>query len=129
MDLTISGEERNTLFNQIADRLTGIDAVYLAVESQDWATAQRAGQEFADFLRFLTEDIGWGEREEKTHALTSPPDLLRRVVRRLHDGALVDRETHERDRDEAGEEAAEAKRLQETCERILGEANTPPGGS
>lgn len=120
MAITISGEERNALFNQIADRLTGIDGVYLAVENQDWDVARQVGQEFADFLRFLSEDIGWGEQEGGEHVLTSPPDLLHRVIGRLHAVALVDREAHERDRDEAGEDAAEAKQLQDACERILG---------
>lgn len=120
MAITISGEERNLFFTQIVDRLTGIGDVYLAVEHQDWGTAQRVGQEFADFLRFLCEDIGWDERDDETFVLSSPADLLRRVIGLLHRMASIDREAHERERDEAGEDAAEAKQLQEACERILG---------
>jgi hypothetical protein len=118
--ITISGEERNALFNQIADRLTGIDVVYTSLEVRDWETAQRVGQEFADLLRFLCEDIGWGEGGDDVYVLTSPPNVLQRVIGFVHKAALADREVHERERDEAGDDVTEAKQLQEMCERILG---------
>lgn len=123
MGITISGEERDTLYQQILIRLTGIDAVYGAVEEKDWETAQRLGKEFSDLLRFVCDDLGWGEQEPRPVSLTAPPDVLRRAAGLLRDTAAFEREHYERKRDEAAEDAARTQQLQETCERILSEVS------
>lgn len=119
MGITISGQERDALYRQILIRLTGIDTVYTAVEEGDWETAQRLGLEFSDLLRFVCDDLGWGERANRSLVLATPPDVLRRAAGVLREAAAFEREHHERKRDEAAEDVAEAQRLQQACERIL----------
>jgi hypothetical protein len=130
MSITISGEERDALYDRIVLRLNGIEDVYRAVEEEDWETAQRLGREFSDLLRLVCDDLGWGEEARQPFSLATPPDVLRRAAGVIKEAAAFEREHHERRRDEAAEDVAEAQRLQEICERILDgtEASTLPRG-
>lgn len=86
MSITITAEQRNLLYEEILDRLSGIDDVRMAVEKQDYEAAQRLGVAFSDDLRLVTEDLGWGESApSKTIELKTPPDVLRRSLDRLCD--------------------------------------------
>lgn len=121
MNIAISREERDVLYNRIVLRLNGIEAVHFAIEAKDWATAQHLGEEFSDLLRLVCSDLGWGEGADAQLTLTTPPDVLRRAARVLRQMATLEREQREAERDEAVQELDEAKRLEETCERILGD--------
>jgi hypothetical protein len=121
MSIVISREERDALYNRIALRLNGIDAVYNAVEAENWGAAQRLGEEFSDLLRLVCSDLGWGERADAQLTLATPPDVLRRAAGTLRRTASFEREHREAERDEAAQEVDEAKRLEETCKRILGD--------
>jgi hypothetical protein len=95
--VTISGEDRDLLYNRILVHLSGIDAVWLAAEEKDFQTAERVSQEYCDELHLVMDDLGWGERhEEETIELTSPPDVVRRVMERLRaDADGLDEEERE----------------------------------
>lgn len=121
MSITISAEERDALYERIVLRLNGIEDVYVAVEHGDWKAAQRLGLEFSDLLRFVCDDLGWGEQERQSLALSTPPDVLRRAAGVIKEWVTFERLKHERERDESAEGVAEAQQLQETCERILGD--------
>jgi hypothetical protein len=121
MSIVISREERDALYNRIVLRLNGIDAVHLAVEAEDWSTAQRLGEEFSDLLRIVCSDLGWGERADAQLPLATPPDVLRRAADVLRQAAAFEREGRETERDEAAQEVDEARRLEQACERILGD--------
>lgn len=121
MSITISAEERDVLYERSVLRLNGIEDVYVAVEHGDWKAAQRLGLEFSDLLRFVCDDLGWGEQERQSLALSTPPDVLRRVAGIVKEWVTFERLKHERERDESAEGVAEAQHLQETCERILGD--------
>lgn len=119
MSIRISAEERDALYERILLRLNGIEDVYRAVEHEDWEAAQRLGLEFSDLLRFVCDDLGWGEEASRSLALATPPDVLRRAAGVIKEWVTVERLKHERERDEAAEGVAEAQLLQEACERIL----------
>jgi|SRR6478752_9032934 len=124
MSIVISREERDTLYSRIVLRLNGIDAVYHAVVAEDWPAAQRLGAEFSDLLRLVCGDLGWGEGADAQLTLATSPDVLRRAASALRQAAVFEREHGERDRAEAAEEVEEARRLEETCERILSEVGS-----
>jgi hypothetical protein len=59
----------------------------MAVEAEDYARAERVAQEFADDLRLILDDLGWGTLGGESLELTTPPDILRRVCTRLQNRA------------------------------------------
>lgn len=62
--MTINPEQRDALYASIIVRLTGINDVYLAVEEGEFEVADRLSSEFADYLRLLHDDLGWGDRRQ-----------------------------------------------------------------
>jgi hypothetical protein len=121
MSITITKEERDALYERIVTRLNGIDGVYRAVEEEDWGEAQKLGQEFSDLLRFVCEDLGWGEGAEESLDLKAPADVLARAAVTLRDLAKDDASHFEGERRGAEEHEGEARNLQQVCERLLGE--------
>jgi hypothetical protein len=128
--IQISAEQRDALYDRILVHLSGIEAVYLAVEEEDFAKADRLSREFCDELRLVTDDLGWGERhDEEVVELTSPPDVLRRVMNRLRADADGLDEEDEQMRAELQERTDRSRKVREACDRILalldeGEANS-----
>lgn len=121
MSIRISAQERDALYERIVLRLNGIGDVDLAVEEGNWKKAQESGEEFSALLRLVCTDLGWGEGASKELTLGTPPDVMRRAVGALHELAKTERAIFEARRQEADEELGEVRRLQEVCERILGE--------
>ncbi len=87
MSLTISAEQRDALYDQILDRLSGIGDIEIAVKAGKFETAARLGREFSDDLRLLGDDVGFGDSDGKPVALTTPPDVLERILPRMRDAA------------------------------------------
>jgi hypothetical protein len=119
--VTITAAERDALCERIYLRLSGIGDVWLAVERDDLGTAARLGREFSDELRLLLDDLGWGKGTGQSLKLRTPPEVLRRVFRRMEVATEAERAFEERERLEAREREAVASRLVETCRRVLGE--------
>ncbi|HEX2391981.1 MAG TPA: hypothetical protein VHI77_03585 [Solirubrobacterales bacterium] len=86
MPITISAAQREVLYVQVLDHLSGLGDLWLAIEGEDYPRADALGHAFADDLRLLLEDLGWPDREELPSGgrveLTMPPDDLRRVIER-----------------------------------------------
>lgn len=120
MSVVITAAERDALYGRIIVRLNGIDSVYTAIQDEDWEAAQRLGLEFSDLLRLVCEDLGWGESEAGERELVTPPDVLGRALETLLGLARVDRGHHEDEVRAARQKSDEARRIEETCERILG---------
>jgi hypothetical protein len=121
-DLTITAEQRDALYDQILDRLSGIGDVWLAASTEDYETADRLGREYCDELRLVLDDLGWGGGSaEDAIGLTAPPDVLRRVFGRLRDGAAGER-AHKAAAWAESRELEERNRLvSEACQAVLGE--------
>lgn len=69
----------------------GIGDVLIAVSNEDFQTAERLGQEFADDLRLMLDGIGFGPGSGEAVELDIPPDVLGRVVPRLRAAASHER--------------------------------------
>jgi len=120
MSVTISHAQRDAVYDQILDRLSGIDDIWTAASTGRFETADRLGREFCDELRLVLDDLGWGEGPEvETIELTTPPDVLRRVFARLRDTAAGER-AHRQDDWVGNQEEEERNRLVgEACRAVL----------
>jgi hypothetical protein len=83
MSLTITAAQRDALYDQILDRLSGIGDIELAIQMENYGAAERIGREYSDDLRLLLEDLGIGDGNGGPVALTTPVDVLRRTLPRL----------------------------------------------
>ena len=117
--LMLSPEARSALREQVLDRLSGIDDVWMALSAEDFEAAERYGREFADYLR-LMEDLGWVEDPPREVALRMPTEELRRAIDRLCEAAKrsADYEKKELARDS---KEHHTQLVIETCERCLSE--------
>lgn len=128
MTLTITAEQRDALYDQILDRLSGIGDIEIAIDAEDYDRAERLGREFSDDLRLLLDDLGLGDGSGDPVELSSPPAMLRRVLPRL-------RELAEAHSSALEEEVAETKKLKdrnllvaEVCEVVLANLDATEGG-
>ena len=91
MPVTISAKQRDALYTQVLDHLSGIGDLWLAIDAGDFRQADALGHAFVDDLRLLLDDLGWPDRTDLPAdgrvELTMPPGDLRRVLGRLRDEA------------------------------------------
>ena len=121
MSVRITAAERDALYEQIVVRLSGIDEVWMAVEAEDYAQAERVGREFSDNLRLILDDLGWGNGSGEPLELATPPDVLQRVCTRIQGSAEAQRRMEEEERARGQEREEQTRRVLETCRRVLGE--------
>lgn len=118
--IRVTVEERDLLYDRILVHLSGIDAVWIAADQGDFATADRLGREFCEELHLVIDDLGWGEHHaDEPIELTTSPDVVRRVVTRIRQLAEAESAHEELERQAMKEAEAEQERLRRTCERIL----------
>jgi hypothetical protein len=127
----IALEERAAILSQVFDHLNGFGDLHLAIQNEDFETAERLGQEFGDELRLL-EDLGWIDPPTAGEIqLTMPLEELHRVFTRLRADAEELRQDEERVdaevEDEAREHRNRARRVTDVCDRVLRVVGrTPP---
>lgn len=119
MSITITPDQRDALYGEIVARLPGIDAVWLAVFRGEFKTAERLGREFSDALRFVVDDLGFGEGPGEVIKLKTPPDVLRRVLAYIEALASTEKRGQEEKREEVKGAVAEARFAEATCEALL----------
>jgi hypothetical protein len=117
--VTVTAEQRDALCDQILDRLSGIGDVWVAAERRDYETAERLGREYSDDLRLVLDDLGFGDGPGRAVELTAPPDLLRRVLRRLRDQAVSDAAGREQERVEVRAMDERSRLVEEAYRRVL----------
>jgi hypothetical protein len=117
--LTITAEQRDALYDQILDRLSGIGDIWVAANAENYAIAERLGREYSDDLRLVLDDLGFGDRPDGTIVLTTPPEVLRRVFSRLREQATTHRASVERERVEASELERRNHLVVEACRQVL----------
>ena len=119
---TITSEQRDVLYVEILARLTGIGDVLTVIERGEFDKAQKLADEFADYLRLLADDLGWGEVPSGTIELKSSSDLIRRAAKRLrHMAQAGDREMEET-RTSLEEWTERNNLVLRTCDQLLAEA-------
>lgn len=119
MGFEITGRQRDLLYEFVIDRLTGIDAVWLAVEAKEWEDAQCYGREFADLLLLLVEGLGWGAERSKPVTLAAPPDVLQRTLEAIRSDAVCESEEQRDLRLLVAETQLERQEALETCDELL----------
>ena len=119
MSRTISAAQRDALYDQILDRLSGIGDVWLSVCAENYQAAERLGREYSDDLRLVTDDLGWGEGPERPIELTTPPDVLRRALSRMRDTAVSHDASQEELRAEVRVSAERNRLVVEACRQVL----------
>ena len=119
MTLTITAEQRDALCDQILDRLSGIGDIELAIQAENYVAAERLGREYSDDLRLLLDDLGLGDGNGEPVELTSPPEVLRRVLPRLRDLAVTHSASQEEDWAEAREIEERNRLVAEACRSVL----------
>lgn len=119
MTLTITPEQRDALYDQILDRLSGIGDIWLATSAENYEIAERLGREYSDDLRLVLDDLGFGDGPDGSIELKTPPEVLRRVLSRLREQAVTHSASTERERIEAGELERRNRLVAEACQQVL----------
>lgn len=119
MSVQITAAERDALYDQVYVRLSGIDNLWFAVQGEEWEKAGRLAQEHTDDLRLVLEDLGWGESSGESVHLTTPPDVLHRVLTRMQAQAEAQEEAEEEERAESQRRGEQRQRLMQACRRVL----------
>jgi hypothetical protein len=119
MSLTITAAQRDALYDQILDRLSGIGDIEVAIRAEKYDAAERIGREYFDDLRLLLDDLGIGDGSGEPVELTAPPELLRRVLPRLRQWAEDYTASLEPELVEVHEVTARNRLVSEACETVL----------
>lgn len=119
MTLTVTAAQRDALYDQILDRLSGIGDIEVAIQLENYGAAKRLAREYSDELRLLLDDLGFGEVSSESVALTSPPEVLRRVLPRLRGLAESHTASLEPEWAEAREMKERNRLVSEACEAVL----------
>lgn len=119
MSITITAAQRDALYDDVLTHLSGIDGLWLAIEREDYATADRLGREFADDLTLILDDLGWGAESSETVELRTRTDVLRRVLGQLRARAEQHARTEQEAIDERREEQSRAQLVVDTCREVL----------
>jgi hypothetical protein len=129
MSLTITAAQREALYDQILDRLSGIGDIALAIQAEKYADAERIGREYCDDLRFLLDDLGIGEGDGEPVELSAPAEVLRRILPRLRERADNYTAGLEPEWVEVSEMMERNRLVSEACEAVLaGLQDTASGG-
>jgi hypothetical protein len=126
MTPTISAAQRDALYDQILDRLSGIGDIEVAIQAENYEDAERIGREYCDDLRLLLDDLGIGDGSGEPVELTTPPAVLRRVLPRLRDRAAEHNAGLESGWAEVQELKERNRLVAETCEELLSVLEVSP---
>lgn len=120
--LAITRPQRDALWDEIFAGLSGIGDIWLAAEAGNFSAADRLARQFSDDLVFVLNDLGWGESVDLPEEieLSTPPEVLKRVLERLRDRGRARDERESAERQIAEESPANPRRLYATCEELLG---------
>jgi hypothetical protein len=118
MSRTITAAQRDAVYDQLLDRLSGISDIELAIQSENYDAAQRLVREYADDLQLL-ENLGVGDRNCEPVELTAPPEALRRTLPRLRELAQNHTSSLEPELNEASQIKERNRLVSEACEAVL----------
>ena len=125
---TITAAQQDALRDQVLDRLSGVGDIELAVRSGDYSTAKRVGREYSDDLLLLLNDLELGRKDgdgddedqgKKPVSLTTPPEVLRRVLPRLQESAEGHSASYDPELSEIQEIRERDQLVSEACEAVM----------
>lgn len=130
MSPTVTWQQRNALYDQILDRLSGIGDIEIAIQAKRFEMAERLGREYCDDLRLLLDDLGFGDGSGEPVELGAPPEVLRRVLPRMRERAKGHIASVEEQWAEAEEMKERSRLVTEACDTVLAglEGAQQPGG-
>lgn len=120
MSPTISAAQRDALYDQILDRLSGIGDIELAIRAERHSDAERIAHEYLDDLRLLLEDLGIGEGSGEPVELTIDPEVLGRTLPRLRRLASDHTASLDPEVAEVSELRERNRLVSEACDSVLG---------
>jgi hypothetical protein len=123
-NFTITSDQRTVLYEEILVCLTGVGDLLIAIERNEFDRAQRLADEFADYLRLLVDDLGWGEEDAGMIELKSPPAVLRRSMERLKQRADAEEQEISEQRAVMQEWEKRTALLRLTCDQLLGDLSS-----
>jgi hypothetical protein len=129
MSLAITAAQRDALYDQILDRLSGIGDIEVALQAENYPAAERIGREYFDELRLLLDDLGIGEGDGDPVELTVPPEVLRRILPRLRERAANHSTGLEREMAEVLELKDRNRLVTEACETVLAALESSASGT
>lgn len=129
MTITISAAQRDALYDQILDRLSGIGDIETAIQSERYDAAERIGREYSDDLRLLLDDLGIGDGKGEPVELSAPPEVLRRILPRLRELAINHTAGLKPELAEVQAVTERNRLVSEACEVVLAELDTAATGS
>lgn len=92
MSTTITAAQRAVLYEEIISKFqSGLgEELWVAIRTGNWSKADQLGWEVSDLLRFVSEDLRWGNNSHcSVLKLTAPSDLIGRVSQYLSEGRRV----------------------------------------
>jgi hypothetical protein len=129
MSTTITAAQRDALYDQILDRLSGIGDIEVAIQAEKYDDAERIGREYSDDLRLLLDDLGIGDGNGKPVELSTPSEVLRRVLPRLRRLALDYTASLKPVMVEVQGVSERNRLVSEACEAVLADLDDTPTGS
>lgn len=123
MTIKISAKQRDALYKCFRERLTGIGDIELAIDSGNFDRAERLSREFSDDLRFVLDGLGFGDGGQGEVELTSPRDVLVRVLRRYQERAEGADRAEAEAREAAQKQHERDQLVSETCRELLSEVD------
>jgi hypothetical protein len=118
MALTITKAQRDALYDQILDRLSGIGDIEMEIRTEKYEAAKRLASDYSDDLRLL-DDLGFGDGEGGQVELSTPPEVLRRALPRLQQLAQNYSAGLESELVEVQEIRERNRLISEACETVL----------
>jgi hypothetical protein len=119
MSVIITAAQRDALYDQILDRLSGIGDIEVAIEWENYAAAERLGREYSDDLQLLLDDLGFGNRSGERVELTASPEVLRRIFPRMRQQAESHTASLDAELAQVGEIKERNRLVSEACEIVL----------
>jgi hypothetical protein len=126
MTFTITKAQRDALYDQRLDRLSGIGDIEVAVQAKNFDAAKRLTGEYSDELRLLA-DLGFGDGNNEPVDLHAPPDVLGRVLSRMREWAERYTASQESEQAEARELDERNRLVADTCEALLSDLDVETG--
>lgn len=120
MSAIVTPEQRDALYDQILDQLSGIGDIEIAIQAEKFENAERLSLEFSDYLQLLL-NIGFGESDGEPVELTLAPEVVRRAFVRLRDLAAGFAASQESELVEMRQIADRSRLLTEACTSVFDE--------
>lgn len=123
--ISVTVEQRDALYEQILARLSGVNDLWMLIQTERFEEAGQLGRAVSDDLQLAIDDLGWGDGDGEEVELTTPPEVLRRALSRHCHDALRREATEIPERMETRQDMDEAKERNEeivgACRRVLAE--------